>query len=273
MNQGEQENPLSGLPTVSVERAGQVSTIWLARPEVRNAFDETTISELGAAFKAVGADEATRVIVLAGQGTAFCAGGDLNWMKRMAGYSEQQNLADAAGLADMLRIIHDCPKPVIARVQGDCYAGGVGLAAVCDIVVAAEAAGFCLSETRIGLIPATIAPYVIRAMGTNAARRYFLTAEVFTAARALALGFVHEVCSAGEIDDTVARIANALCSASPDAVVASKRLVREVAGREIDAALIADTVARIATVRASAQGREGVAAFLEKRKPAWLAKP
>lgn len=258
---------------VKLERQGQVSTVWLCRPALRNAFDDSVIAALSEIFLAAGADSATRVIVLAGEGPAFCAGGDLNWMQRMAGYSHAENLADAAALAQMLRIVHDCPKPVIARVHGDCYAGGVGLAAACDIVVAGEAANFCLSETRIGLIPATIAPYVIRALGANAARRYFLSAEVFTAARARELGFVHELCSAAELDDTVARIARALCQASPDAVAASKRLVRDMAGRTIDEALVADTVRRIADIRASEQGREGVAAFLEKRKPAWLVQP
>jgi methylglutaconyl-CoA hydratase len=257
--------------TLAVEIANRVATVWLDRPTVRNAFNEISIAEIAAVFAALDADPAVRAIVLAGRGPAFCAGGDLNWMKKMAGYGEAENRADARGMADMLRAIDLCSKPVVARVHGDCYAGGVGLAAACDIVVAADVATFCLSETRIGLIPATISPYVIRAMGVNPARRYFLTAEPFSAGQAQAMGFVTEVAGVDELDAVVARITKALSQASPDAVVASKRLVRDVAGRVVDDDLIADTVERIAAIRASPQGREGVSAFLEKRKPGWLA--
>jgi methylglutaconyl-CoA hydratase len=191
-------------------------------------------------------------------------------MKKMAGYSREENLADAAGLAAMLRAIHDCSKPVVARVQGDCYAGGMGLATACDIVVAADAANFCLSEVKLGLIPATISPYVIRAMGAQAARRYFITAERFSAAAAQRMGLVHECVPADGLDDAVGALLKALLAASPDAVGAAKRLVNDVAGQPLTDALVQDTVVRIADIRASEQGREGVRSFLEKRKPSWL---
>jgi methylglutaconyl-CoA hydratase len=191
-------------------------------------------------------------------------------MKRMAGYSDAENLEDATRLADMLRTIYLCPKPVVAKIQGDCYAGGMGLAAACDVAVAAEGASFCLSEVKLGLIPATISPYVIRAMGENAARRYFLTAERFSAQEAHRIGFVHELVKAGDLDASVAAIVKALVSNSPNGVRQAKVLVRDIAGRPLDNALLADTAARIAAIRASLEAREGVASFLEKRKPSWL---
>jgi methylglutaconyl-CoA hydratase len=212
-----------------------------------------------------------RAIVLAASGPAFCAGADLNWMKNMAGYSDAQNQADAMQLAEMLRAIYLCPKPVVARVQGDCHGGGVGLAAACDIMAVAEGARFCLSEVKLGLIPATISPYVIKAMGENAARRYFLTAERFSAAEARRLGMAHEVVSSGALDATVAGIVGALVANGPHALQQAKVLVREVAGQPVSDALLFDTAHRIAQIRASEQGREGVRAFLEKRKPAWQA--
>jgi methylglutaconyl-CoA hydratase len=221
-------------------------------------------------FRALDADHRVRAIVLAARGTAFCAGADLNWMKKMAGYSRAENLADAAGLAGMLRAIHCCAKPVVARVQGDCYAGGMGLAAVCDIVVAAEGAHFCLSEVKLGLIPATISPYVIRAMGAQAARRYFLTAERFSASQARQMGLAHEVVAPDALDQAVQGILTSLLAASPHAVTEAKRLVRDVAGKPLTEALVDETVTRIADIRASEQGREGVRSFLEKRRPSWL---
>ena len=256
--------------TLEVKVEGALATVWLNRPEVRNAFNETTIAELTDVFSALDTCHQVRAVVLAARGPAFCAGADLNWMKKMAGYSREENLADAAGLAAMLRAIHDCAKPVVARVQGDCYAGGMGLAAACDVVVAAEGAYFCLSEVKLGLIPATISPYVIRAMGAQPARRYFLTAERFSATDAARLGLAHEVVAADALDDTVANLVKALVSASPDAVAAAKLLVRDVAGQPLTDALVDDTVVRIADIRASEQGREGVRSFLEKRKPSWL---
>jgi methylglutaconyl-CoA hydratase len=257
--------------TLDIAIADKVATVTLNRPEQRNAFNEAAIAELALAFDDLGRNDIVRVIVLAANGPAFCAGADLNWMKKMAGYSQDENQADAARLADMLRTIYLCPKPVIAKVQGDCYAGGMGLAAACDIVVAADAANFCLSEVRLGLIPATISPYVIKAMGENAARRYFLTAERFSAAEAHHIGFAHEVVAAAALDTTVAALVMTLASNSPHAVREAKKLVREVAGKPVDDALLADTANRIADIRASDEGREGVASFLEKRKPSWLA--
>ena len=194
----------------------------------------------------------------------------MNWMRRMADYTQGENIADAGKLAEMLRVIYECPKPTVARVQGDVYAGGMGLVAACDMAVAVDTAGFCLSEVKIGLIPATISPYVIRAMGARAAHRYFLTAERFSAAEALRIGFVHQVVGAEQLDAQVDELLKALTAASPNAVRACKTLVRDVAGREIDAALIAATVEGIADIRASSEGREGVQSFLQKRKPSWL---
>ena len=250
---------------------GHTTTVTLNRPEVRNAFNDEVIAELTAVFLALSEREEIRCIVLAAAGTAFCAGADLNWMKRVAGYTREENLADAQALAAMLRVLYRCPKPVIARVQGDVYAGGTGLVAACDIAVSADTAGYCLSETRLGLIPATISPYVIRAMGPRAAHRYLLTAERFDAAEALRIGFVHEVVSAAELDAKVAQIAGALVGAGPAAVKACKALVQDVALEEIDNGLIARTVEGIADIRVSPEGREGIQSFLEKRKPSWLA--
>lgn len=255
--------------TLTVNVASHIATVTLNRPDVRNAFNETVIAELTGAFRALGDMDGVRAIVLAGNGPAFCAGADLNWMKKMAGYSEDENRADALTLAQMLHTIWSCPRPVIARIQGDTYAGGVGLVAACDIAVAAEHAHFCLSEARLGLLPATISPYVIRAMGEQASRRYFITAERFDAAEALRLGFVHAVVPAEALDAKIGEIASALVANSPNAVRESKRLVQEVAGRMIDNDLLADTADRIAKVRASAEGKEGVRSFLEKRSPGW----
>ncbi len=256
--------------TLGIAIAGPLATVTLNRPEVRNAFNETVIDELTRAFRELGEAEGIRAIVLAAQGPAFCAGADLNWMKKMAGYTHEENRADAGQLAEMLRTIYCCPKPVLAKVQGDCYAGGMGLVAACDIAIAAEQVNFCLSEVKLGLIPATISPYVIKAMGENAARRYFLTAERFSAQEALRIGFVHSVTAADALDAAAAEMVKALVSASPNAVKEAKRLVREVAGQPLSDALIADTAERIATIRASDEGREGVRSFLEKRKPGWL---
>ena len=255
--------------TITVER--HVATITLDRPDVRNAFNDEVIAELTQAFADVGARDDVRCVVLAAQGPAFCAGADLNWMRRMADYTRDENLADAGKLAAMLHTIYACPKPVIARVQGDVYAGGMGLVAACDMVVSVDTAHYCLSEVKLGLIPATIAPYVIRALGARASHRYFLTAERFNAQEAHRLGFVHTLVDSVEaLDAQVAELAKALCSASPAAVKACKRLIQNVAEREITQALIDQTVAGIADIRASAEGKEGVQSFLQKRKPNWL---
>ena len=250
---------------------GRVATVTLNRPEVRNAFNETTIAELTDAFRQLDARGDIRAIVLAANGSAFCAGADLNWMKRMATFSYEENRLDARQLADMLATIYRVSKPVIARVSGDAFAGGVGLVAACDIVVAVDSARFCLSEARLGLIAATIAPYVIRGLGERASRRYFTTAEPFDAAAAQRLGLVHEVVAAEALDGAVRQFTAALCANGPEAVRESKRLVQDVAGRSLDEALIDDTARRIAHIRASEEGREGVASFLEKRAPGWRA--
>lgn len=255
---------------LSVAVHDRVARITLTRPEVRNAFNDEVIQQLKAAFETVGARDDVRAVVLAAKGPAFCAGADLNWMRRMADYTRDENLADAGQLAAMLTAIYACPKPTVAAVQGDVFAGGMGLVAACDMAVSVDTATYCLSEVKLGLIPATISPYVIRAMGARAAHRYFLTAERFSAAEAHRIGFVHQVVGADALDAAVQSLTDTLCSAGPDAVRACKRLVQDVAEREINAALVAQTVAGIADIRASAEGREGVASFLQKRKPNWL---
>jgi methylglutaconyl-CoA hydratase len=256
--------------SIDITMHERVATVTLDRPDVRNAFNDATIAELALAFDELGRDEDVRAIILAANGPAFCAGGDLNWMKAMAGYSDSENYDDALKLADMLRTIYLCPKPVVAKIQGDCYAGGMGLVAACDIAVAVDAANFCLSEVKLGLIPATISPYVIKAMGENAARRYFLTAERFSAAEAHRIGFVHELVAPADLDARVAAIIKSLVTNSPNAVKEAKTLVRDMAGKVVDQELVSDSARRIAAIRASSEGRDGVASFLEKRKPLWL---
>lgn len=255
---------------LTITDQGAIRTITLSRPDVRNAFNDEVIAELKNAFIEAGQAADVRCVVLAAEGPAFCAGADLNWMRRMADYTRDENLADASQLAAMLRAIYECPKPTIARVQGDVFAGGVGLVAACDMAVSVDTATYCLSEVKLGLIPATISPYVIRAMGARASHRYFLTAERFSAAEAHRIGLVHEVVAADALDAKVAELSSALVSASPNAVRACKRLVQDVAEREIDDALVAHTVAGIADIRSSAEGKEGVQSFLQKRKPNWL---
>ena len=256
-----------------VRRSPHVAEVWLNRPDVRNAFNEHVIAELATAFTTLGADAQLRAIVLSGRGKAFCAGADLSWMRQMAGFDWERNRADAQALADMLWTVYRCPVPVVGRVQGDCYAGGVGLAAVCDVLVAADSVNFCLSEARLGLLPGTISPYVIRAMGEQASRRYFVTAERFSAAQAAAMGFVHEVCASEALDAKIDEIVATLVANGPMALRACKTLVQDMAGRPIDAALRDETARRIADIRASDEGREGVQSFLNKRKPAWLENP
>jgi methylglutaconyl-CoA hydratase len=255
---------------LNIAIAGPVARVTLNRPEVRNAFNEGLIAELAAAFTELGQRTDLRAIVLAAEGKAFCAGADLNWMKAFGRYSWDENHADATRLADMLWAIYSCPVPVIARVQGDAYAGGVGLVACADIVVAVEAAGFCLSEAKLGLLPATIGPYVVRALGEQASRRYFVTAERFPAAEAQRLGLVHEVVAAEALDAKVDELIATIAANGPDAVRACKKLVKDVAGRPITPELRDDTARRIADIRASAEGREGVQSFLNKSKPDWL---
>ena len=259
--------------TIRIERAGPVARIWLDRPDVRNALNGAVIRDLAAAFAAFADDAAAgrvRAVVLGGSGKAFCAGADLAFMREVGSYTWEQNRADAEKLAAMLWTMFRCPVPVVARIHGDCYAGGLGLAAVCDVRIATDSVTFCLSEARLGLLPATISPYVVRAMGEQAARRYFVTAERFDAARALACGFVHEVVAADALDAKVDAIVAAIVANGPKATIACKQLVRDIAGREITAELRSETARRIADIRASAEGQEGVQSFLEKRKPGWV---
>lgn len=247
-----------------------VSTVTLNRPDVRNAFNQEVIAELTAVFLELGRRPEVRCVVLAASGTAFCAGADLNWMKRMASYSRDENVDDATALARMLEVIYECPKPTLAKVQGDVYAGGLGLVAACDIAIAADTAHYCVSEVRIGLIPATISPYLIRAMGARAAHRWFLTAERFGAAQATACSLVHEAVPAGDLDARVAALAHTLVQAGPEAIKACKTLLHDVAGQEMSDSLLQDTAERIADIRVTPEGREGIGAFLDKRKPNWL---
>ena len=256
--------------TLQTTQQGAVLTITLSRPDIRNAFNDEVIAEITAAFQAAAGRADVRAVVLAAVGPAFCAGADLNWMRRMADYSYAENLADASQLADMLHVIYQCPKPTIARIQGDVYAGALGLVAACDMAVSVDTANFCLSEVRLGLIPATISPYVIRAMGARAAHRYFLTAERFDAHEAHRIGLVHAVTGADALDAKVDEITQALVNASPAAVKACKQLVQDVAGCEISPKLMARTVQGIADSRSSDEGKEGVQSFLQKRKPSWL---
>jgi methylglutaconyl-CoA hydratase len=254
--------------TTTIDARG-VARVTMDRPEVRNAFDDALIAEITAAFETLGTDPAVRVIVLAGAGKAFSAGADLNWMKRMAAYSRAENVTDALGLGRMCQAIDLCPKPTLALVQGAAFGGGVGLVAACDIAIAADPAKFCLSEVRLGLIPAVISPYVARAIGTRACRRYFLTAEVMDAPTALRLGLVSDVVATEALEEAGEAVITTLLSGGPVAQAEAKALVRRVEGAAVDDALVAETAERIADRRASDEGREGVGAFLEKRKPSW----
>jgi methylglutaconyl-CoA hydratase len=255
--------------SIVVERTDGVGRITLDRPEVRNAFDDALIASLAKAFGELDADNSVRVVVLAGNGPAFCAGADLNWMKRMAAYGYDDNLRDARALADMLSVLERMDKPTVARVHGPAFAGGTGLVAACDIAVGTPDAKFCFSEAKLGLSPATISPYVMRAIGPRAASRYFLTAEVFSAEEALRIGLLSALVPAAELDRFIGQLLEHLLAGGAAAHARIKDLVHDVAGRPIDDALKADTARRIAEIRASPEGREGIASFLEKRKPAW----
>ena len=249
-----------------------VATVTLNDPEKHNAFDDRIIGELTAAFEQIGSDINARVMILAASGKSFSAGGDLGWMKRMANYSFEENLEDAKAIATMLQTLNFLPVPTIARVQGAAFGGAVGLVSCCDMAVASSRASFCLSEVKIGLIPATISPYVIDAMGQRAARRYFTTAERFSAEVAAKLGLISEVVEEEQLDYEFNKLVDALLTNNPAAIVAAKKLIFGVAGRKIDDELIAFTCEQIADIRVSAEGQEGLAAFLQKRKPAWSVK-
>ncbi len=257
---------------IEIEQRGAVRWLWLNRPDVRNAFNDVLIAEISTAFADVEASAETRVVVVAARGQVFCAGADLNWMRTMAGFSHAENHADALKVARMFHAVHSCSRPVIARVQGDAYGGGVGLAAACDIAIATDAVNFGLSEVRLGIVAATISPHLVRAMGARQAARYMLTAEKFSAAQAKSLGLVHEVTKSNGLDFEVERQATVLLSSSPAALAATKRLLADVVEAPIDDVLLAATAKCIADARTSPEGREGIAAFLEKRSPAWVPK-
>ncbi|CAO3380741.1 enoyl-CoA hydratase/isomerase family protein [Azospirillum argentinense] len=249
--------------------ASGVAAVTMNRAEVHNAFNERVIADLTDAVLSLGSNPDVRAILLRGAGKSFSAGADLGWMKKMADYSHGENVEDAMGLATMLRTLDECPKPTIAVVQGPAFGGGVGLVAACDIAIAAETASFALTEVRLGLIPAVISPYVVAAMGERACRRYFLTAERFSAAEALRHGLLHQTVQATELDAAVEVMVRNLLQCGPASQTAAKELIRAVARRPLDDALVRDTAERIARQRASDEGREGVGAFLEKREPAW----
>jgi len=256
--------------SIEVDVRAAIAVVTLSRPDVHNAFDEILIAELTAALEQLDGDRAVRAVVLTGAGKSFCAGADLNWMNRTAAYSRAQNLTDAKALARMLFTLNRLSKPTIARAHGAVFGGGVGLVACCDIAVGESNAIFALSEARLGLIPATIAPYVVGAVGARAARRYFLSGERFTAAEAFRLGLLHDLAPLPELDARINEILGALVTAGPAAQAECKALIRAVGGRPGDAAMMSDTARRIARVRASPEGKEGVAAFLGKRKASWV---
>ena len=256
--------------TIAVDVREQVALVVLSRPEVHNAFNATLIAELTSALRALDRDAAIRAVVLLGEGKSFCAGADLNWMTEMARYGIAENLADATALATMLKTLYRLSKPTIARVHGSAFGGGAGLVACCDVAFASQDTTFSFSEAKLGLIPATIAPYVVEAIGARHARRYFGSAERFPAAEAFRIGLVHEIYPFEELDARINELLGSLLVAGPRAQDESKALIRAVRSGPIDDAMIADTAARIAGVRGSDEGKEGVAAFLRKRPAAWV---
>jgi methylglutaconyl-CoA hydratase len=248
-----------------------VATVTLNNPEKHNAFDDSIIFALNHLFQAIAQCHDINVMVLASSGKNFSAGADLAWMQRMASYSYEENLSDANALAQMLKNLNFLPQPTIAKVQGAAFGGAVGLASCCDIVLASDKASFCLSEVKLGLIPATISPYVVNAIGQKASRRYFQTAERFFADKAQQLGLVDEIYPLTALDSAVTEMVNTLLANGPLAVRQAKQLAFDVAYQDIDEALIKNTCERIAAIRVSAEGQEGLTAFFEKRQPAWQA--
>ena len=257
--------------SLAIERQGPVARLTMNRPERHNAFDDALITELTDALRSMEADEQVRIVVLSGAGKSFSAGADLNWMKRMAGYTKDENQRDAMALAALMRTLANLRKPTIARVHGAAYGGGVGLVACCDVAVGSHGATFALSEARLGLIPAVISPYVVAAIGERAARRYFITGERFDAAEAWRLGLLHEIAvTDGAMDDKIGELADAMLDCGPAAQREAKDLIRAVANKPLHSEMVQDTAERIARIRSSPEGREGVAAFLEKRKASWV---
>ncbi len=253
----------------SIDEHGR-ATLTMNRPEIHNAFDDLLIADLHRELKRLETDPQVRVVILAASGKSFSAGADLNWMRRMADYSRQENLADAHGLADLMKTLNELSKPTIALVQGAAFGGGVGLVACCDIAIAATRAKFCLSEVKLGLIPAVISPYVVEAIGSRAARRYALTAEIFNAAEACRLGLIHELVDENDLAQSGAELAGLIVKNGPAAVAAAKQLIADVARAPLDQTMINDTAERISDIRSSAEGKEGLNAFLAKRQPGWL---
>lgn len=256
--------------SLQTEVANGIATIRLNRPDVHNAFDDVLIADLTAELRRLDPAPQVRVVVLAASGKSFSAGADLNWMRRMARYSEEENLQDARALAGLMRTLDGMQKPTIARVQGAAVGGGVGLVACCDIAIAASAVTFALTEVRLGLIPSVISPYVIAAIGERAARRYFLTAERFDALQAQRLGLVHEVVEPSRLDDAIAAVAQNLLKGAPRALAAAKALIADVGRRPMADALAEETARRIAAIRVGEEGQEGLSGFFDKRKPGWM---
>ena len=256
---------------LAIERQGPIGLVTMNRPERHNAFDDALISELTEGLRSMEAEEGIRVVVLSGAGKSFSAGADLNWMRRMAGYSMDENRRDSMGLATLMRTLAHLRKPTIARVHGPAYGGGVGLVACCDVAIATQNATFALTEAKLGLIPAVISPYVIAAIGERAARRYFLSAERIDSGEAFRLGLVHDLAaSEGDLDEKIGIVADSMLACGPVAQREAKDLIRAVAGRPVTSELIQDTAERIAKLRASPEGREGITAFLEKRRASWI---
>ena len=257
------------MPVLEIERHGPAAWLWLNRPELRNALNGELQDSLLEALKGLESDENVRVLVLAGRGQAFCAGGDLSRMEQAAKMTKAKSRAEAGRFAGLLYRMHTYPKPLIARVHGPAFAGGMGLVAACDLVVAAEEAEFCLPEVRIGLVPAMISPYIVRAIGEQQARRYVLTGERLSAPEANRIGLVHECVAASELDARVEKFVHQLTQAGPQALARAKKLLARVAKAVISPKLSAQTAAVLAEARAGAEAGEGIRSFLEKRKPAW----
>ena len=255
--------------TVRLEMDSGVARVTMNRPDIRNAFNEVMISELRQAFAAINADESVRVVVLTGEGKSFCAGADLHWMRKVVSYTYEQNYEDSLNLASLMREVYDCPRPVVGRINGAAIGGGTGLVAVCDIPVAAEDAVLSFSEVKIGLVPACISPYVLKRVGERYGREYFLTGERLTADKALRCGLVNRVVASDDLDTAVDEVVGNLLTSGPDALATCKRMVRMVGDMDLDAAGPA-TAEMIAKLRMSEEGQEGMAAFLERRKPAWV---
>ena len=257
--------------SIIIEVDGPVGILTLNRGDRHNAFDETLIEEITQGLGELGANPEVRVVVLSAVGKSFCAGADLQWMQRAAGYTKEENLADAKKLAELMRTLNELKKPTVARIQGAAYGGGVGLVACCDIAIATFEAQFALTEVKLGLVPAVISPYVIGRIGAKYVRRYFLTAERFAASEAYRIGLVHEIVpDESGLDEAVGEIVDALLKNGPEAMAAAKQLIAAVGGRPVNADLIEFTARAITRQRASDEGKEGIDAFLSKRTPNWI---